>query len=145
MSPLWQVQLWSVSYPRGLTPVGGTSLRCAANFGSCKAGSFSEVVRIQRRFPQQLWSSARSDICQWRYSLSVEDKHMQEVLHNTLGEPLDIRTVAKLIGCSVWTVRQRHIPAGLPHFRSGPNGKLIFYSRRVVEWLLEKEKGGRNV
>jgi hypothetical protein len=45
---------------------------------------------------------------------------------NELGEPLGIREVAKLIGCSAWTVRQRHVPRGLPHFRSGPSGRLIF-------------------
>ena len=37
-----------------------------------------------------------------------------------LGRPLSIVEVAQLIGCSPWTVRQRHIPHGLPYFRSGP-------------------------
>jgi|HubBroStandDraft_6_1064221.scaffolds.fasta_scaffold07923_9 hypothetical protein len=60
-----------------------------------------------------------------------------------LGEPLSIRQVASLIGCSPWTVRQRYVPAGLPHLRSGPNGKLIFYKTQIIHWLLrQQQKGG---
>ena len=60
-----------------------------------------------------------------------------------LGEPLSIRQVASLIGCSTWTVRQRYVPAGLPHLRSGPNGKLIFYKTQIIHWLLrQQQKGG---
>jgi len=59
-----------------------------------------------------------------------------------LGEPLGIREVAKLIGCSAWTVRQRHVPRGLPHFRSGPSGRLIFYRDQVVRWILERQRQG---
>lgn len=57
-----------------------------------------------------------------------------------LGEPLGIREVARLIGCSVWCVRQRQIPAGLPHFRTGPSGRLIFYRDQVVCWIFEQQK-----
>jgi len=62
-----------------------------------------------------------------------------------LGEPLSIKQVAQLIGCSHWTVRQRHLPEGLPHFRAGASGKLIFYRDQVVRWILQKQqlKGGR--
>ncbi len=56
-----------------------------------------------------------------------------------LGEPLNIRQVAQLIGCSAWSVRQRHIPQGLPYFRSRPSGKLIFYRDQVVRWILENQ------
>ena len=60
-----------------------------------------------------------------------------------LGEPMGIREVAHLIGCSAWTVRQRYVPYGLPHMRSGPNGKLIFYRNQIIHWLLvQQEKGG---
>ncbi len=59
-----------------------------------------------------------------------------------LGEPLSIRAVALIIGCSAWTVRQKYVPAGLPHLRSGPNGKLIFYKNQVIRWLLEKQRKG---
>jgi hypothetical protein len=60
-----------------------------------------------------------------------------------LDVPLTIREVAELIGCSVWTVRQRCIPQGLPYFRASPTGKLIFYRNRVNSWLIEKQKGRR--
>ena len=63
--------------------------------------------------------------------------------HNPLGAPLGIRDVARLIGCSAWTVRQSYIPQGLPHLRSGPSGKLIFYRDQIVRWILEhQQKGG---
>ena len=60
-----------------------------------------------------------------------------------LGEPLTIGQVAKLIGCSPWTVRQRHMRYGLPYFRAGVNGKLIFYRDQVVRWIQSQQKGGK--
>jgi hypothetical protein len=57
-----------------------------------------------------------------------------------LGEPLSVYEVAKLIGCSAWTVRQKHLREGLPCFRSGPSGRLTFYRNQVVAWILEKQK-----
>lgn len=59
-----------------------------------------------------------------------------------LGEPLSIREAAKLLGCSPWTVRHSYMPKGLPHLRSGPLGKLIFYRAQVVRWILERQKKG---
>jgi phage terminase Nu1 subunit (DNA packaging protein) len=62
-----------------------------------------------------------------------------------LGEPLSVYDAARLIGCSAWTVRQKHVRQGLPCFRSGPSGRLIFYRNQVVAWILEKQnqqKGG---
>lgn len=62
---------------------------------------------------------------------------------STLGAPLDIRGIARLIGCSPWTVRQRFMPSGLPHFRSGASGKLIFYTDQVIRWIEnQQQKGG---
>jgi len=63
-----------------------------------------------------------------------------------LGEPLTITEVARLLGYSVWSVRQRHLPSGLPHFRVGKQGKLLFYRNQVVRWVLEnqKQKGGEH-
>ena len=58
-----------------------------------------------------------------------------------LGIPLNIREVARMIGCSPWTVRQTLIPKGLPVFQSGASGKLIFYRDQVVRWI-EKIQGG---
>jgi hypothetical protein len=63
---------------------------------------------------------------------------------SVLGAPLSIREAALLIGCSPWTVRHRYLPQGLPHFRSGPAGKLVFYRNQVVRWILQQQqKGGR--
>src|SRR5215469_9171506 len=63
-----------------------------------------------------------------------------------LGQPLTIREVAALLGCSVWSVRQRFLPKGLPHFRSGPSGKIVFFRQQVVAWILAQQaqmkKGG---
>jgi hypothetical protein len=63
---------------------------------------------------------------------------------NPLGAPLSIKQVARLIGCSAWTVRQKFIPLGLPHLRSGPSGRLTFFSNQVVAWILaqQQRKGG---
>ncbi len=57
-----------------------------------------------------------------------------------LGQPLSLTEVARLIGTSVWTVRQVLIREGLPHFRSKPNGKMIFYEHQVVRWILNRQK-----
>ena len=59
-----------------------------------------------------------------------------------LGVPLSIHAVARMLGCSTWTVRQRHIPDGLPHFRSGPQGKLVFFEKQVVQWILNQQRRG---
>lgn len=59
-----------------------------------------------------------------------------------LGAPLDLRAVARLIGCSSWTVRQTLLPRGLPHFRSGASGRLIFYRDQVIRWIYEQQQGG---
>ncbi len=61
-----------------------------------------------------------------------------------LGAPLTIREVARLIGCSAWTVRQSYLPQGLPYLRSGPRSKLIFFRDQVVHWILQhQQKGGK--
>ena len=57
-----------------------------------------------------------------------------------LGEALSVYDAARLIGCSAWTVRQKHVKAGLPCFRSGPSGRMIFYRNQVVSWIREKQK-----
>ena len=69
---------------------------------------------------------------------------------SALGEPLSIRMVSEMLGCSAWTIRQRYIPEGLPHLRSGPAGKLVFFRNQVVRWILQQQhqtqkaqKGGR--
>lgn len=67
-----------------------------------------------------------------------------EVATDLLGAPLSIREVARMFGCSEWTVRQRLMRVGLPHFRLTPNGKLVFFHNQVVRWVLDRQrqKGG---
>ena len=65
---------------------------------------------------------------------------------DALGEPLSILEVARLLGCSDWTVRHRYLPQGLPHFRPGSTGKLVFFRNQVIAWILQqqrKQKGGK--
>jgi hypothetical protein len=59
-----------------------------------------------------------------------------------LGDPIPIRAVARMLGCSPWTVRQKYLPQGLPHFRSGPQGKLVFFRDQVIRWVLERQQRG---
>lgn len=68
-----------------------------------------------------------------------EGQEASVIAHESLGEPLDIKAVARVIGCSPWTVRQVLIPKGLPCFRSGSNGKLIFYHQQVVRWIVRRQ------
>jgi hypothetical protein len=63
-------------------------------------------------------------------------------LTEPLGVPLSIKETALIIGCSAWTVRQRYLPAGLPHHRLTRNGKLIFYRNQVIRWLLTRQQKG---
>jgi hypothetical protein len=71
------------------------------------------------------------------------DESEVDPLSEPLGAPLSTVEVARLIGCSAWTVRQRYLATGLPHVRIGPAGKLIFYTNQVVRWLLrQQQKGG---
>ena len=59
-----------------------------------------------------------------------------------LGSPLSIREVARMIGSSAWTVRQKYVTQGLPCLRSGPSGKLIFFEAQVVAWILAQQQKG---
>ena len=71
----------------------------------------------------------------------------QQYPHDALGEPLSILEVARLLGCSDWTVRHRYLPQGLPHLRpGGPGGKIVFFRNQVIAWILQQQKqrkGGR--
>jgi phage terminase Nu1 subunit (DNA packaging protein) len=57
-----------------------------------------------------------------------------------LGEAMGVKQVAELIGCSAWTVRQKHVKKGLPCFRTGPSGRMIFYRNQVTAWILKRQK-----
>lgn len=93
-----------------------------------------EIIRQTQEFPHTGYGQS----CPQRYPQSGEFSN------EPLGAPLSIREVARLIGCSAWTVRQRYLPKGLPHLRSGPSGKLIFYRDQVVRWIVNQQmKGGK--
>ena len=80
------------------------------------------------------------------YGQSYQQHYPQasECGNDPLGAPLSIREVARLIGCSAWTVRQSYLPQGLPHLRSGPRSKLVFFRDQVIRWILQHQtKGGR--
>ncbi len=62
---------------------------------------------------------------------------------SALGTPLTIAEVARLIGCSPWTVRQTLIPRGLPHFRFKASGRLTFYQGQVIRWIESQQQGGK--
>ena len=98
-------------------------------------------VPAERKHPLAQAASDPGQSCPKRYP-HPEDT-MRSALTEPLGEPLSIREAAGLIGCSPWTVRQRYLPAGLPHHRLTPNGKLIFYRNQIIRWLLrQQQKGG---
>lgn len=62
-----------------------------------------------------------------------------------LGQPLAIAEVARLLGCSLWTVRQRYLRQGLPYLRTSATGKLVFFREQVIAWILDRQqqqKGG---
>jgi hypothetical protein len=59
-----------------------------------------------------------------------------------LGETMDIRDVAELLGCSAWTVRHRYLPHGLPYLRVSPRGKLVFFRNQITRWIFERQKKG---
>ena len=74
-----------------------------------------------------------------RAELPVAVPAVTERNHDGLGEPMGIGEAARLIGCSVWTVRQRCIREGLPYFRASRTGRFIFYRNQVVRWLIHKQ------
>ncbi|PYP86007.1 MAG: hypothetical protein DMG65_19675 [Candidatus Angelobacter sp. Gp1-AA117] len=60
-----------------------------------------------------------------------------------LGMPLTIEDVAELLGCSVWTIRQKYLRQGLPYLRASSSGKFVFFREQVIDWILKRQtKGG---
>jgi len=56
---------------------------------------------------------------------------------------MSISEVARMIGCSPWSVRQTLIPQGLPHLRFKANGRLIFYRGQIARWIERQQQGGQ--
>ncbi len=61
-------------------------------------------------------------------------------LDDPLGEALTLDQVAEMLRCSVWTVRKQCLRRGLPHFRIGGVGKLVFYRAQVTRWILDQQE-----
>jgi hypothetical protein len=102
-------------------------------------------VRFRSR-PETLGSSSVSLVpprAELPEALPEAEDGERAVVEEALGEPLAIGEVARLIGCSVWTVRQQCLRQGLPHFRASRSGRLIFYRNQVVRWLIEKQNERR--
>jgi hypothetical protein len=62
-----------------------------------------------------------------------------------LGAAMNIAEAAQLLGCSAWTVRQRYMRQGLPCLRASAKGKLVFFHKQVIDWILKRQllrKGG---
>ena len=57
-----------------------------------------------------------------------------------LGVPMDIEDVAAILGCSVWTVRQKYLAQGLPHLRASLAGKIVFFRQQVLDWILKRQR-----
>ncbi len=87
---------------------------------------------MHRTFPRRIEAVPRIE-------LPVAETGVQKRVEE-LGEPLGVRQVASLIGCSPWTVRHRLIRNGLPCFRSAASGRLIFYRQQVVRWILRQQR-----
>lgn len=73
-------------------------------------------------------------------SAQLQHKPRRRNQDDPLGEALSIEEVAKLLGCSVWTVRKKCLPRGLPYFRIGMTGKLVFYRVQVTRWILDQQE-----
>jgi len=71
-------------------------------------------------------------------------QHYPHSHDSLLGEALGIGQVAKLLGCSPWTVRQKYLTQGLPHMRTCSAGKIVFFRGQVIDWILKRQhkKGG---
>lgn len=77
---------------------------------------------------------------------ALDPQHYPLQYNSALGEALDIAEVAKLLGCSPWTVRQKYLRQGLPHIRTCAGGRFVFFREQVIAWILKRQqiqqKGG---
>jgi hypothetical protein len=108
--------------------------RYESDFGD--AGNQRENLEFPR--PSQAQSGAE----QCAYPNDSIPAHFSE--ETSLGKPLSIDGVANLLGCSVWTVRQRYLRQGLPYLQARPRGKLVFFREQIIAWIQkrQRQKGG---
>jgi AraC-like DNA-binding protein len=98
--------------------------------------NMTQVKFVEKRDMQQSQGDfADSPRAELPVAKPVAEKHSADAL----GEVLTVHQVARLLGCSAWTVRQRYLVRGLPYFRIGSIGKLVFYRAQVTQWILEQQ------
>lgn len=102
--------------------------------------TFSLGQRWPRHWPGQPGAFPREPLP--LLGAALAPPHSEIAPFPRLGIPLNICEVARLIGCSPWSVRQTLIPRGLPHFRFTAHGRLVFYRDQVVRWIENQQQGG---
>ena len=58
-----------------------------------------------------------------------------------LGDPLNVKQVASLLGVSPWSIRQL-LRKGIPHVRNTRGGKVIFFRNQVLAWVITQQRKG---
>jgi hypothetical protein len=107
--------------------------------------ALAETAKPTETFELSKSDARRSD--SQHHSASPETSSAIRPPIHSLGEPLTIHEVAELLGCSVWTVRQRYMPQGLPCLRASTTGKLVFFHNQIIDWILRRQqqkKGGNS-
>jgi hypothetical protein len=102
-----------------------------------KSGSVRSAERHRSDFAQMRKAAETMDVSAFRLG--------QHYPPSRLGEPMDIEDVALLLGCSVWTVRQRYLREGLPHIRASARGRFVFFRKQIVDWILKRQKGKEEI
>lgn len=100
----------------------------------------SDFTRHRTSRPALTFSAANLGQTNPRHCPQRNDE--RDTRSDPLGEPLGVREVAQLLGCSDWTVRHRLLGRGLPYVRLG-NGRLVFYRKQVVDWVFQIQQEGR--
>lgn len=104
----------------------------------------AETLEFARLSSGQRYPSPCPESYSYPAAPEVNATHTTE---DRLGAAMNIGQVARLLGCSVWTVRQRYMPQGLPHLRVSAVGKIVFFRSQVIDWILKQQtkKGGNRL
>jgi hypothetical protein len=114
----------------------GSETSDAGAAGAIRRGNFTEVKFSENEEAQQKKGVLADPP---RAELPAGKPAGRRPTDDPLGEPLTIIEVSELLGCSTWTVRNRHLRRGLPYFRFGGTGKLVFYRAQITRWILEQQ------
>jgi len=121
--------------------------RRGAVFGSVSARTVSDFVGNAKGAERLDFSHAPLGQCDPRHCPEhcpqcPAPNHSSIAPDDPLGGPMRIGEVAALLGCSVWTVRQRYVRQGLPHLRASATGRIVFFREQVIDWILTRQKKG---